>query len=286
MKKIVLICAAVVISTATAAQSGGIAPVGIVNGEVSRPQTNLYVDITVERQEITAGPYARYAQKYLGVSAPLADKVLYEIKSAKISDNNIIQQITAQDNSGLASHMNPAKGFPKLLIDKTSNAQSSLEDNARLAADQIFKIRKSRYELITAEAGENVFGAGLASALDELDRQEEEYLSLFLGRQFNTTVVKQYKVTPAAGKQTYIVCRFSSIDGPLSADDLSGEPVVLETKALNTASTNGLNISPKPTKTAYCIADDASCRIVFNNKEIASITVPVYQFGQTVYIVP
>ena len=286
MKKILFACAAAIVSVAAFAQTGTIAPIGIVNGEVSQPQTTLYVDITVEQQDITAGPYARYAQKYLGISAPLADKALYEIRSAKISDVNTITTSSAQEKSSLTSHMNPRKGFPKLLIDKTSNAQLSLEDNARLAADQIFKIRKSRYELITGEAGENVFGAGLANALDELNRMEEEYLSLFLGRQFNTTVVRQYKVTPSSGKLTYIVCRFSNTDGLLPDDDLSGNPVVLETKAMNTVSTEGLNVQAKPTKSVWRIADDTRCRIIFNNIEIGSATIPVYQFGQMVYLLP
>ncbi len=273
-------------SAVAAAQNGVIAPIGIVNGEISQPQTSLYVDITVEQQDITAGPYARYAQKYLGVPAPLTDKVLYEIISAKISDTNTMLHSTVQESSNLSSHMNPSKGFPKLLIDKTSNAQSSLEENARIAADQIFKIRKSRYELVAGEAGENVFGAGLANALEELNRMEEEYLSLFLGRQLNTTLVKQYKVTPASDKRTYVVCRFSNTEGLLPEDDLSGSPIILETKAMNTVSTEGLNVQAKPSKSAYRIADDTSCRIIFNNSEIGSATIPVYQFGQTVYIVP
>ncbi len=284
MKKILSACAAIIICAAATAQ--GIAPIGIVDGKISQPQTTLYVDITVEQQDIIAGPYARYAQKYLGVAAPLADKVLYKITSAKISDNNAIQTAAPEMKSGLVSHMNPNAGFPKLQIDRMSNSQLSLEDNARLAADQIFKIRKSRYELITGEAGENVFGAGLENALDELNRMEEEYLSLFLGKQVNTTVVKQYKITPSADRHTYIVCRFSNVDGLLPDDDLSGQQVVLDTKALNAISTEGLNTMPKPSKSApaYRIADDALCRIFFNNTEIASATIPVYQFGQTVYI--
>lgn len=285
MKKILFVCAAAIMSAAAAAQNGNIAPIGVVNGEVSQPQTTLYVDITAEQQDIIAGPYARYAQKYLGVSAPLADKVLYEIKSANISDSRE-KRTVAEPASGLVSHMKPERGFPKLPVDRTSNSQLSLEDNARLAADKIFQIRKSRYELITGEAGENVFGAGLSNALDELNRMEEEYLSLFLGKQVNSTVVKQYKVTPAAGKHTYIVCRFSNVDGLLPDDDLSGQPVVLEAKALNTISTDGLNVQTKPTKAAFRVADDTMCRIIFNSAEIASATIPVYQFGRTIYLVP
>lgn len=289
MKKILFACAAATLMcVVAAAQNAGIAPIGIVNGEVSLPQTTLYVDIVIEQQDITAGPYARYAQKYLGISAPLANKVLYEIKSAKISDNSGNQADKPREEYGVTSHMRPESGFPKLAVDKKSNTQVTPEESAQLAANEIFKIRKSRDELIMGEAGENVFGAGLKDAVKELNRMEEEYLSLFIGRQVNKTITKQYKLTPISGKQTYIVCRFSNVDGLLPEDNLSGQPVVLETKALGTMSTEGLNVQPKPAKgvPAYRVADDTSCRIIFNNSEIASVTIPVYQFGKTVYIAP
>ena len=41
---------------------------------IAQPRTILAVDVTVERDQTLTGPYARYAQKYLGVRAPLADK--------------------------------------------------------------------------------------------------------------------------------------------------------------------------------------------------------------------
>lgn len=286
MKNVLAILAAGLICMTATAQN--IAPIGVVNGKVSQSQTTLHVNITVEQQNITAGPYARYSQKYLGVSAPLADKTLYGIVSAGICDGThaVNHGHAATTQSATALHMSPEKGFPKLLVDRTSNSQLSLEENARMAADQIFKIRKSRMELITAEAGENVFGAGLQSALAELDRLEEEYLSLFLGKQVNKTTARQYKVTPVQGKQNYIVCRFSDIDGLLPDDDLSGQPVVLETKPRGSVSTEGLSVVDKPAKgdTAYRVADDTSCRLIFNNAEIASEVVPVYQFGKTIYL--
>ena len=37
---------------------------------IAQPRTILAVDVTVERDLTFTGPYARYAQKYLGVRAP------------------------------------------------------------------------------------------------------------------------------------------------------------------------------------------------------------------------
>ena len=46
---------------------------------VAQPRTILAVDVTVEHDVTLSGPYARYAQKYLGVRAPLTDKTVWSV---------------------------------------------------------------------------------------------------------------------------------------------------------------------------------------------------------------
>jgi hypothetical protein len=289
MKKLFSIVVLTMLAISIQAQD--VVPLGIVDGKPSQAKTTIYVGITVEQQEILAGPYVRYAQKYLGVSAPLSDKLIYEIRGATISVEPAKHPQIEATAHATASHMNPTKGFPKLLIDRMYNSAGSLEDNARLAADRIFDIRKSRYELITGEVGENVFGAGLGSALAELDKLEEEYLSLFLGKQTTRTIFTEYKLAPTADKENYIVGRFSAADGLLPVEDLSGEPIILEITPLGNVSENdilaaGFTIVDKPSKTdrAYGIADDVVCRVISGATEIASETIPVFQFGRTLYL--
>lgn len=64
----------------------------------------------------------------------------------------------------------------------------------------IYMLRKKRMELVTGDAGEHVFGEGLKAALDELNRLEEEYLALFLGKQFRQKIVREYDVIPEREK--------------------------------------------------------------------------------------
>lgn len=251
-------------------------------------QTTLYVDVAIERQEIVAGPYARYAQKYLGVAAPLSDKVLHEVKSVKILEINDVSfyRETAVETGG-GSHMHPLKGFPRLTVDKTSAAAVSLEESARLAAEKIFEIRRSRFDLITGEVGENVFGGGLGAALEELKRLEEEYLSLFLGRETTTTDVKQYRVTPVKGSSTYTVCRFSETSGLLPEDDLSGEPMVLEIKPIDDSQTAQPPITqakPNARAVPVLIPADMRCRIILDGVELASEQFRISQLGEMAYI--
>lgn len=53
--------------------------------EVGIPTSPLAVDLTVEKEVVTVGPYARYAQKFLGVRGALSDKTLYSVKAARVA---------------------------------------------------------------------------------------------------------------------------------------------------------------------------------------------------------
>ncbi len=260
-------------------------------------RTTLAISLTVEQQEITAGPYARYAQKCLGVAAPLADKVLHKVTSVKLLDaSNISQQQetlpaatpTIAAEPVIPTHMNPASGFPRLTVDKTSAATMSLEESARLAAEKIFTIRRSRLDLITGEVGENVFGGGLGSALAELSRLEEEYLSLFLGRETIGSESRGYSVTPVKGRLSYIVCRFSETDGLLPHDDLSGVPVVLELQQAGDSPDVTLNAParPNPRAVAQIVPADMQGRLILEGAELASGQFRIWQLGETVYVNP
>jgi hypothetical protein len=262
-------------------------PVTAQTPQSAPQQLSLYVTVGTKQMITTAGPYARYAQKYLGVAAPLADKVLNEVVSAKIADVSTIKTANERQHTSPIQHMNPPEGFPRLTVDKTSATPVSLEENARLAAEKIFEIRRSRLDLIMGEVGENVFGGGLQAALSELRRLEEEYLSLFLGKQSVRTDFKQYRVTPVKGRSTYTVCRFSEADGLLPPDDLSGEPVVLELREITDAATTQspvVHSRPSARAVATLIPAEMRCRIIVEGVEIASEEFSIPQLGETVYL--
>ncbi len=224
--------------------------------------------------------------------------MIHEVTGAKVADISVLADVSSREKTSAAAigtihdlqHMYPAEGFPKLLIDKTSGAPQSLEESARLAANKIFEIRRNRFELVTGMAGENVFGAGLTTALATLDRLEQEYLSLFLGRVTCQLFDTQYRITPRQGTTTYTVCRFSPTEGLTASETEVGSesaPILLDIKPLNHISTAGLNTTDKPSSKTQSIrlADDAECVISLDDNELATAVIPIYQFGRTVYVV-
>lgn len=206
-----------------------------------------------------SGPVCRFAQKLLGVMAPLADKDIYTIQSATLcaaqeADPAEVYALDNPDKSPLriydvtpegfvaasaagqkplppawdcagplrgpvpdrceaVSYLDSDTSFVKVSVDRLSLVEKSPESMAQDAANAIFSLRRHRIDLVTGEAGENVFGAGLKAALEEIDRLEQEYLSLFLGKQFRQRIVREFSVVPSKDEPATVVCRFSDTAG-------------------------------------------------------------------------
>ena len=275
---------------------------------VAQPRTILAVDVTVEHDVTLSGPYARYAQKYLGVRAPLTDKTVWSVTGAQIAlldgDTYLNAAAPAPASTRVLSHTASENEFARLQPDKTDMTTPALEDAARTAAAQIFSLRRHRIELVTGEAGENVFGEGLKAALEEIDRLEQSYLELFLGKQMAvdilhreadrhrkflgkrivSTETRRYVVCPQADKKQYIVCRFSPAAGLLPDTDLSGDIVLLQIEPSGVAKSD-LEAGPKETQVVACrVADPSTCIVVSGGREYARAVLPVFEFGRTINV--
>lgn len=253
---------------------------------VSDPRSVLAVDVTVECDRSIAGPYARFAQKYLGVRASLTDKSVWSVRSASVALAAADACYLAADPEAPArqvvAHTASDEEFVRLQPDKVSTVVSSLEDAAREAAKTIFSLRRHRLELITGEAGEHVFGEGLRAALEEIARLEQSYLELFLGKRVVKTETRRYTIYPQSDKMQYIVCRFSAVDGLLPESDLSGDMVLLRIEpsyAVPAIPQAGLK---EPNVVACRVADLSTCTVICAGRECARAVLPLYEFGRTV----
>lgn len=294
-KRILLLAAGMTLPLAVSAQNFSAAKIGLVeeNGvtTLSYPQTTVTVTLVVEKETTVAGPYARFAQKYLGVRAPLTDRTVYHIAEASITASDAApKSVAAEYKQGVetVSLRGSDDAFPKVLPDKLSSSEQVLEEAAKKAASTIFSMRRNRIDLITGMVGENVFGAGLDAALKEIDRIEQEYLELFLGKQTVETKVRTITVVPEASKTKYIICRFSDAEGVVSANNLSAQPIVLEFVPSGNIPTAGLAIKgERESRSAvpFCIADNVVCRLSDGTTNFAEAELPIFQYGRVVEIV-
>ncbi len=293
MKFKLLALALLVSGVSATAQNPYIAPLCAMNESgavvVSNPQTVLAVDITTRTEKIVAGPYARYAQKFLGVRAPLTDKLTSEIVNASVAladgKSYYASEAPKAANVDVTRHAVCGDDFPHMQIDKQSMSVLALEDAARDAATTIYALRHHRMELITGEAGENVFGEGLKSALDEIARQEQAYLELFLGKRVVTTATSRYEVCPETDKKQYVVARFSASAGLLPENDLSGDMVVLQIEP-SPVGRIASEADPKERNVITCrVAAPSVCRVLSGGKEFFGKSLPIFEYGRNVNVV-
>lgn len=295
MKRIALLFAAVAACLSASAQGEYITRTGVVeeNGTLRlvEPRSTIAVDITVERTEIIVGPYARFAQKYLGVRAPLSDKDSYRITGASIkllADNEFAAPAqVAAPTEQVAPQSGDIREFARLLPDRMDSRALTSDQAAAEAAEAIFSLRKHRIELITGEAGENVFGAGLAAALKEIDAYETAYLELFFGRRITSTQTVRMTVMPSNDKFGYILARFSEKDGLIPASDLSGEIVILQIEPSGDTSLRYLHeAGPKDKQTIDCrLADFSTCILSCGSTPVTRTVLPLFEYGRDIKIV-
>ncbi len=255
----------------------------------SQPYTTLAVDVTVECSCAIAGPYARYAQQCIGMRAPLTDRIEWRIVDADvalITEEQVLyaDQLPAPTQQ-LARHATSETDFATYGAHRNSAQALSDEEAAQAAAARLFSLRNHRQELITGEAGEHVFGAGLEAALNEIARQEQELLELFLGKQLVTTTSHRYLINPEVSKLQYVVCRYSKDEGILPSSDLMGDMILLQLIPETEVGVDVVEAGVKETATAECIvANRTVCKLSVAGKEYMRKVLPIFEFGRKITI--
>ncbi len=99
------------------------------------------VELRYVVEEFTPGEYARYAQKYLGERASLAERKSAELLSGVLTLGRAEQQQSASEVATNAT----------LPVNRLSRESLTMEERAKESADMIFSLRKHRIDLITGE---------------------------------------------------------------------------------------------------------------------------------------
>jgi len=121
--------------------------------------------------------------------------------------------------------------FVRVPVQKDMIVEKNIEEKARDAADFIFSLRKRRSDFLSVDADHNLNGEGLKIAFDEIDRLEQEYLSLFIGKSYSENSSSYFEYIPNQPEgETSIIFRFSGTKGILSSSDLSGNPYLLKSE--------------------------------------------------------
>ncbi len=282
MKKILAILALMGVVATGAAQN--ITKAGLYdskgNAIVSETEPVVVsVTLRVSYTQFTPGVYARYAQKYLGKRATLS-----EYSTVELLDGRLALAAAAK----IAPVVEVLDYTLPLPSNKLSATMLTTEEQASATADMIFSLRKHRLDLITGEAGENVFGAGLKAALEEIARLEKECLDMFYGSETVTEEVHTFNIEITPDKNEYMVCRFSDKVGIVEADDLSGKPIVVKVETENHKEYPQLRpLGPKDrVSVQYLIVPQSKCSLVGEATLLDSVEFASPLYGKTVIALP
>jgi len=304
------------------------------------PKTTLKINAEATREVFTAGPYAKFAPKYLGFEVPVDDKVSYSLKSlaleyfveadaaktftVTLKDSKSASNFLSMTSTGLvamfennASSSVPWRfgadarqqqftnrghestltketttfhqtvktdaGFERVPIQQSQVVEKNVERRAEEVANAIFTLRKRRIEMITGDGGEGLSGDAMRAALEELNRMEQEYLSLFIGKSSFDIQSAGFEIIPdpAQAKQLYVAFRFSEGRGLMMRDNVAGRPIVLELVEADSKKPSFTNAgdTDKGRRVSYRIPEVMTARLSDGQNVLLEMRAPMYQFG-------
>ena len=284
------------------------------------PKTAVVITVESTCAKTVAGPFAAYAEKFLGVNdAVLEDQSVWVIE--KISLESVAQADSARTyhidfsekgalptfyltNDRCLSSINRApqdlktlpeektvevKGKPiykasDVLTGEILKAGSKLKQ-AELVAQEIFSIRESRSLLIKGEA-DNMpgDGASLQLMLDNLSAQEEALMSLFVGTTTETKHSHNYTYLPTRETARDLAFRFSKHLGYVDNDDYAGEPYYVSVQLLEDNREQfvpGAKVKKQTQKgIAFCVPGKAHITLLSAKQTLAEGDMYMAQFGR------
>ncbi|MCF6241958.1 MAG: DUF4831 family protein [Bacteroidales bacterium] len=178
---------------------------------------------------------------------------------------------------------------------KEVNAKKSTYERARVLAEKIYTLRDDRAAIIVGDGyTENMpDGIAMKEIIKELNKLEQKYISMFVGKQIKRTYKYSFDFVPETPKKTTqaILFRFSEDRGVVSINDVSGMPVIIEIESQQTVEKiiamnkrqNYLRRTGKYNETSkglfYRIPELVSLRLIANDNILAEKNIMLPQFG-------
>ncbi len=165
----------------------------------------------------------------------------------------------------------------------------SVEEKAFEASKFIFKMRKRKFKLLAGQYEVFPEGQALETSIRELNKLEEEYLSLFIGKVESDTIEHIYIYSPRSGEslQREDLFMFSEETGFYTTTENEGVPLILvvedlgENTMLNSLQ---LPLSANENLLYYRVPDKARVKLLYGSHELLVSELPIYQFGALIPI--
>lgn len=236
------------------------------------PVTSVEIEVTATRTIEKAGPYFRYAKKFIGTDKVIkTDGERWEITRVTMrpfgrpdNENRYVMQLKngaltsiCVDEDGMLLAINkevkasssPADGQGSKAgasdsdridlreylqyVNEDFIASQSSAKQAQMLAESLMEIRDAKISLTRGTAETMpTDGKQLELMLNSLSHQEAALTAAFMGTSETETVTRRFTFTPEEEGKTTLF-RMSDFAGFTDADDYSGDPVYLSVKVTN-----------------------------------------------------
>ena len=327
MKRIILLFGLLVITVIMTAQTvvERVTPTKATgNGVIyTLPKTSFIINAEVTKITLKAGPYFRYAERYLGVKDVITEDAVYYVlgrvtmvnkgvpdtgNTYKIEFNQkTVAPFAFLTREGFLCAINEA--FVPEIVDEERRVEhkeittfststyseellraGSESRQAEVASRHIYELRESHKDIITGNADYMPpDGEALKIVINELKEQEKSLVNLFTGIESRETEYFDVSIIPEDELDREVLFRFSSKSGILDADDLGGEPVYMNLTALERLPALDPKEAEKKAKSkglVYNKPGRGRAEIIFNNKSLVKKDLFVVQFGITDVLLP
>jgi len=289
------------------------------------PKTVVNIEIETEKIIKKAGPYYRYSKRFLNLTNVITeDSEESIIKDVKIntegkpnelqryniySTGNTSANLVQLSQDGILLGINTKLHKPNTKSQDTESPLISVDDiyfdnislpeellyktstaaMAQEAANMIYKIRNNRIKLLSGEL-ENLppDGDAYKVVLNNLDKMEKDFISLFAGKTISVKSTKNFTIlpTPLSSYDNHVLCRFSAQKGIIDAMDITGTPIYLKiTTSPYIRLKNKQTKTPKEIKSNglfYNLPGTATISVIDKNHELISKEVQLAQYGQVI----
>jgi hypothetical protein len=174
-------------------------------------------------------------------------------------------------------------GFISIPFQQSVIEKKDIQSKAEEAAKFLFNLRQRRFELVTGDVDHAFSGSSLNDALNEINRLEKEYLSLFIGKHFVESRVYRFYVSPekAIDKKSYAVFYFSETDGALTESTRTSIPFTLLISPIGKVNyVEGVKTRIKVANIYYRIPEIADVYLMQGSKDVCNGRMQIYQLGK------
>jgi hypothetical protein len=175
--------------------------------------------------------------------------------------------------------------FIRLPVLKNEMIGKTIDEKAEESADLIIEIRNGRFDLITGQSDYYPEGPALEFAVNRLDKLEEEYLSLFIGKSVEITHSFEFWYIPRSGEVYENIELFEYADQKGVSRKITGSGKVVsllikkvdKTRVLDEYMT--ITHEENINRLYYRIPDIAEVEIQDGGKPVLNERISIYQYG-------